>query len=203
MQHDPPGRGKHRAEHADQRHQGFAEAIDAAAEPIDKAVFTFVLPVNSCLVVEPEHIARRNRRVVLRDGQPFLQLSYAAQRWEPKTDDERNSTGVMIGSGIGGLSVINETSQILKEKGPRRVSPFFIPASLINLASGQVAIKHGFKGPNHAVVTACASGAHAIGDAARMIMLEDAEVMIAGGAESALCRLGMAGFAQARAMRLI
>jgi 3-oxoacyl-[acyl-carrier-protein] synthase II len=120
--------------------------------------------------------------------------------WEPKTDDERNSTGVMIGSGIGGLNVIYETSQILKEKGPRRVSPFFIPAALINLASGHVSIKYGFRGPNHSVVTACATGSHAIGDAARMIMLEDADVMVAGGAESTINRIGIAGFAASRAL---
>jgi 3-oxoacyl-[acyl-carrier-protein] synthase II len=120
--------------------------------------------------------------------------------WAPKTDEERNATGVMIGSGIGGLNVIYETSQILKEKGPRRVSPFFIPAALINLASGHVSIKHGFRGPNHSVVTACATGSHAIGDAARMIMLEDADVMVAGGAESTINRLGIAGFAASRAL---
>jgi 3-oxoacyl-[acyl-carrier-protein] synthase II len=120
--------------------------------------------------------------------------------WEPKTDAERNSTGVMIGSGIGGLNVIYETSQILKDKGPRRVSPFFIPAALINLASGHVSIKYGFRGPNHSVVTACATGSHAIGDAARMIMLEDADVMVAGGAESTINRLGIAGFAASRAL---
>jgi 3-oxoacyl-[acyl-carrier-protein] synthase II len=120
--------------------------------------------------------------------------------WEPKTDAERNSTGVMIGSGIGGLNVINETSLILREKGPRRVSPFFIPAALINLASGHVSIKYGFRGPNHSVVTACATGSHAIGDAARMIMLEDADVMVAGGAESTINRLGIAGFAASRAL---
>jgi 3-oxoacyl-[acyl-carrier-protein] synthase II len=120
--------------------------------------------------------------------------------WQPKTDAERNSTGVMIGSGIGGLNVIYETSQILKEKGPRRVSPFFIPAALINLASGHVSIKYGFRGPNHSVVTACATGSHAIGDAARMIMLEDADVMVAGGAESTINRLGIAGFAASRAL---
>src|SRR5215471_13359683 len=120
--------------------------------------------------------------------------------WEPKTDDERNSTGVMIGSGIGGLNVIYETSLVLNEKGPRRVSPFFIPSALINLASGHVSIKYGFRGPNHSVVTACATGSHAIGDAARMIMLEDADVMVAGGAESTINRLGIAGFAASRAL---
>ncbi len=120
--------------------------------------------------------------------------------WVPPTDDARERTGVMIGSGIGGLFTIDETAQILAAQGPRRVSPFFIPASLINLASGQVSIKHGFKGPNHAPVTACATGAHAIGDAARMIKYGDADVMLAGGAESALCRLGLAGFAAAKAL---
>ena len=120
--------------------------------------------------------------------------------WVPPTDDARERTGVMIGSGIGGLFTIDETSQILATQGPRRVSPFFIPASLINLASGQVSIKHGFKGPNHAPVTACATGAHAIGDACRLIKYGDADGMVAGGAESALCRLGLAGFASAKAL---
>jgi 3-oxoacyl-[acyl-carrier-protein] synthase II len=120
--------------------------------------------------------------------------------WEPKNDEDRNRTGVMIGSGIGGLNVIYETSLILNEKGPRRVSPFFIPSALINLASGHVSIKYGFRGPNHSVVTACATGSHAIGDAARMIALDDADVMIAGGAESTINRLGIAGFAASRAL---
>jgi len=120
--------------------------------------------------------------------------------WVPSTDEARERTGVMIGSGIGGLFTIDETAQVLAAQGPRRVSPFFIPASLINLASGQVSIKHGFKGPNHAPVTACATGAHAIGDAARLIKYGDADVMVAGGAESALCRLGLAGFAAAKAL---
>jgi 3-oxoacyl-[acyl-carrier-protein] synthase II len=106
----------------------------------------------------------------------------------------------MIGSGIGGLSTIYETSIVLKERGARRVSPFFIPSSLINLVSGQVSIKYGFRGPNHSVVTACATGAHAIGDAARLIMLEDADVMVAGGAEAAICRLGIAGFNACKAL---
>ncbi len=118
----------------------------------------------------------------------------------PTNDEARERTGVLIGSGIGGLPEIYDTSITLFERGPRRVSPFFIPASLINLASGQVSIIHDFRGPNHAVVTACSSGAHAIGDAARMIMLEDADVMVAGGAESAICRVGIAGFCAARAM---
>src|SRR5579862_4495116 len=120
--------------------------------------------------------------------------------WTPEDEGERRRTGVMIGSGIGGLSTIADTSIELHEKGPRRVSPFFIPSALINLASGQVSIRHGFRGPNHAPVTACATGAHAIGDAARLIKYGDADVMVAGGAEAALCRLGLAGFAAAKAL---
>ncbi|HEX4709177.1 beta-ketoacyl-ACP synthase II [Phenylobacterium sp.] len=120
--------------------------------------------------------------------------------WRPETDADRERTGVIIGSGIGGLATIERTSIELHEKGPRRVSPFFIPSALINLASGQVSIRHGLKGPNHAVVTACATGAHAVGDAARLIKYGDAEVMLAGGAEAAICPVGMAGFIAARAM---
>jgi 3-oxoacyl-[acyl-carrier-protein] synthase II len=106
----------------------------------------------------------------------------------------------MIGSGIGGLESIVKTDQLMREKGPRRISPFFIPSALINLISGHVSIRYGFRGPNHAVVTACSTGAHAIGDAARMVALDDADVMVAGGAEAAVCRIGMAGFAAARAL---
>ncbi|NYZ11985.1 beta-ketoacyl-ACP synthase II [Azospirillum sp. RWY-5-1] len=120
--------------------------------------------------------------------------------WKPDTDEQRERTGVMIGSGIGGLPGIAEGAVTLHTKGPRRISPFFIPSCLINEASGHVSINHGFKGPNHAVVTACSTGAHAIGDAARLIMLDDADVMVAGGAEMALCRLGIAGFAAMRAL---
>ena len=120
--------------------------------------------------------------------------------WVATTDDEKERTGVMIGSGIGGLSTIVETSNLMNEKGPKRISPFFIPSALINLISGHVSINHGFKGPNHAVVTACSTGAHAIGDASRLIMFGDADVMVAGGAEAAICRLGVAGFAAARAL---
>lgn len=120
--------------------------------------------------------------------------------WKPDTDEQRERTGVMIGSGIGGLSNMAEGAITLHEKGPRRVSPFFIPSCLINEASGHVSIQYGFKGPNHAVVTACSTGAHAIGDAARLIMWDDADVMVAGGAEGAVCRLGLAGFSAMKAL---
>jgi 3-oxoacyl-[acyl-carrier-protein] synthase II len=120
--------------------------------------------------------------------------------WKPATYEDQIRTGVLIGSGIGGLGGIAETAIVLKEKGPRRVSPFFVPGRLINLASGYVSIMHGLKGPNHSVVTACSTGAHAIGDAARIIALEDADVMVAGGAESAVNRIGIAGFAACRAL---
>jgi 3-oxoacyl-[acyl-carrier-protein] synthase II len=120
--------------------------------------------------------------------------------WHPKSYEDQIKTGVLIGAGIGGLGGIYETSIILKEKGPRRVSPFFIPGRLINLSGGYVSIMHGLKGPNHSVVTACSTGAHAIGDAARLIALEDADVMVAGGAESAINRIGIAGFAACRAL---
>ncbi len=116
------------------------------------------------------------------------------------TEDKRDRAGVMMGSGIGGLNGIAEAALTLHEKGPRKISPFFIPGRLINLASGHISIQLGLKGPNHAVVTACSSGAHAIGDAARMIALDDADVMLAGGTEAAICRLGIAGFAACRAL---
>ncbi len=120
--------------------------------------------------------------------------------WKPEDDEDLYRTGVLIGSGIGGLDSIAKTSITLKEKGPRRVSPFFIPGALINLVSGQVSIKYGFKGPNHSVVTACSTGAHAIGDASRLIGLGDADVMIAGGAEGAICEIGIAGFNACKAL---
>ncbi|MBL8543194.1 MAG: beta-ketoacyl-ACP synthase II [Hyphomonadaceae bacterium] len=117
-----------------------------------------------------------------------------------ETDEQKNRSGVLIGSGIGGINAIANNALLLEEKGPRRLSPFFIPSALINLASGHVSIRHGFRGPNHSVVTACATGAHAVGDAARLIVHGDADVMIAGGAEAAICRLGLAGFCALRAV---
>src|SRR5215213_9322070 len=120
--------------------------------------------------------------------------------WKPTTPDEQNTTGVMIGAGIGGVEGIADTAVTLHERGPRRVSPFFIPGRIINLASGYVSIEHGLKGPNHAVVTACSTGSHAIGDAARLIAYGDAEVMLAGGTESPINRLSLAGFAACRAL---
>ncbi|MCP4181924.1 MAG: beta-ketoacyl-ACP synthase II [Hyphomicrobiales bacterium] len=138
---------------------------------------------------------------------PFIIYGVAAAtqaledaNWHPSTADEQNNTGVLIGSGIGGLQGIEQTAHVLRDRGPRRVSPFFIPGRLINLVSGQVSIQHGLKGPNHSVVTACSTGAHAIGDASRMIMLGDADVMVAGGAESPVCRLSIAGFAACKAL---
>ncbi len=138
---------------------------------------------------------------------PFIIFGLAAATqavedsgWKPTDEESQDRTGVMIGSGIGGLQAIYEGSITLKERGPRRISPFFIPSALINLVSGHLSIKYGFRGPNHSAVTACATGAHAIGDAGRLIMLGDADVMIAGGTEAAICRLGIAGFAAARAL---
>ncbi len=138
---------------------------------------------------------------------PFILYSVAAATqalddadWHPESYEDQITTGVMIGSGIGGLQGIQQTSLILEERGPRGVSPFFIPGRLINLCSGHVSIQHGLKGPNHSVVTACSTGAHAIGDAGRMIMLGDADVMVAGGAESPVCRIAIAGFAACKAL---
>jgi len=138
---------------------------------------------------------------------PFIVYAVAAADqalvdagWHPASEEDQAATGVLIGSGIGGLQGIEDASLTLRDRGPRRISPFFIPGRLINLASGQVSIRHGLKGPNHSVVTACSTGSHAIGDAARLIMLGDADVMVAGGAESPVCRLAIAGFAACKAL---
>ena len=137
----------------------------------------------------------------------FIQFGLAAAQqavedsgWTPTENDDLERTGVLIGSGIGGLNSIANTAVLMEEKGPRRVSPFFVPGALINLISGQVSIKYGFKGPNHSVVTACSTGAHAIGDASRLIMFGDADVMVAGGAEAAICKIGIAGFNACKAL---
>jgi len=138
---------------------------------------------------------------------PFIVYAMAAADqaladadWAPKSDEDQIATGVLIGSGIGGLDGIVEAGYTLRDRGPRRISPFFIPGRLINLASGQVSIRHGLRGPNHSVVTACSTGAHAIGDASRLIMLGDADVMVAGGTESPICRIALAGFAACKAL---
>ncbi|NBU14200.1 MAG: beta-ketoacyl-[acyl-carrier-protein] synthase II [Alphaproteobacteria bacterium] len=133
-------------------------------------------------------------------GMAAATQALADAQWAPATDEDKHRTGVMVGSGIGGIGTIYETSVTLFEKGPRRVSPFFIPSAIINLASGWISIRHGLKGPNHSVVTACSTGAHAIGDASRLIMLGDADVMVAGGTESPINRISLAGFAACRAL---
>jgi 3-oxoacyl-[acyl-carrier-protein] synthase II len=143
----------------------------------------------------------------VRKVDPFILYAMAAADqaledagWHPETEEDQIATGVLIGSGIGGLMGIEEASITLHERGPRRVSPFFIPGRLINLASGQVSIRHKLRGPNHAVVTACSTGSHAIGDAARLIQLGDADVMVAGGTESPVCRIALAGFSACKAL---
>lgn len=150
-----------------------------------------------------DFIERKEQRKLDR----FIQLGIVAaveavedSGWKPTKIEDQDRSGVIIGSGIGGLQTIVETAEILNERGPRRISPFFIPSALINLISGQISIRFSYRGPNHAVVTACSTGAHAIGDAARFIAFDDADVMLAGGAEAAVCRLGIAGFAAARAL---
>ena len=133
-------------------------------------------------------------------GMAAAQQAVEDSGWTPTEQEDLERTGVLIGSGIGGLNSIANTAVMMAEKGPRRVSPFFVPGALINLISGQVSIRYGFKGPNHSVVTACSTGAHAIGDAARLIKYGDADVMIAGGAEAAICEIGMAGFNACKAL---
>lgn len=149
-------------------------------------------------VVPPKDQRKMDRFILLALAAAEEAVSDAG--WRPTEAEALERTGVLIGSGIGGLPGLAEAALTLHGKGPRRISPFFVPSMLINLASGHVSIRYGFRGPNHAVVTACATGAHAIGDAARLIAMDDADVMLAGGSEAALCRLGLAGFCAARAM---
>jgi 3-oxoacyl-[acyl-carrier-protein] synthase II len=148
--------------------------------------------------VDPKEQRRMDDFIVF--GLAAAKQAVSDSGWVPKTEEERQRTGVLIGSGIGGLPGIEEGALLIESKGPRRLSPFFIPGRLINLISGYASIEHGYKGPNHSVVTACATGAHAIGDAARLIAFDDADVMLAGGAEAAICRLGIAGFNACRAL---
>ncbi len=167
-----------------------------------KKIDTTDLAVNIACEVPLGELPKEQRRV---DDFIIFGLSAAEQAladagWKPEGEESRLRTGILVGSGIGGLPSIEAAAITLHERGPRRISPFFIPGSLVNLLSGNISIKYGFKGPNHAVVTACSTGAHAIGDAARLIMLDDADVMVAGGAEAAICRLGMAGFAACKAL---
>ncbi|TPN79603.1 beta-ketoacyl-ACP synthase II [Mesorhizobium sp. CU2] len=149
-------------------------------------------------VLEPKELRKIGDFILY--GIAAADEALADSGWKPETHEEQCATGVLIGSGIGGIDGIAENALTLKERGPRRISPFFIPGQIINLVSGQVSIRHGLKGPNHAVVTACSTGAHAIGDAARLIMWGDADVMVAGGAEAPITRLSIAGFAACRAL---
>ena len=155
-------------------------------------------------VFDPDSVmsARDRRRVddFILYGLAAADEAIADSGWTPETEEDRHRAGVMIGSGIGGVETTYQASVDLHEKGPRRLSPFVIPGMLINLVSGQVSIRHGLKGPNHAVVTACSTGAHAIGDAARLVSRGDADVMVAGGAEATVCRLGIAGFVACKAL---
>ncbi len=153
---------------------------------------------NPDLYFDPKEQRRVDKFIVF--GISAASMAIDDSGYIPETDEQKNRAGVMIGAGIGGLNGIVEGVEILNEKGPRRISPFFIPGQLINLVSGHVSIKYGLRGPNHSVVTACSTGAHAIGDAARLIALDDADVMIAGGAEAAIGRLGYAGFSACRAL---
>src|ERR1044072_7069982 len=153
---------------------------------------------NPDLSMEPKEQRKVDDFIIFAMGAADEALSDSG--WKPESDEDQYATGVLIGSGIGGIGGIVEAGITLHERGPRRISPFFIPGRLINLASGYVSIKHGLKGPNHSVVTACSTGAHAIGDASRLIALGDADVLVAGGTESPICRLAIAGFAACRAL---
>ena len=162
----------------------YGESDDGGFNPVD--------------YVEAKDLRKNDRFIIY--GIAAGQQAVEDAGWMPDDEQGQERTGVMVGSGIGGLETLCDGAITVKERGPRRLSPFFIPAALINLVSGQLSIKYGFRGPNHAVVTACSTGAHAIGDAARLIALDDADVMLAGGAEAAVCRIGVAGFAAARAL---
>ncbi len=162
----------------------YGESADGGFNPID--------------YVEAKDLRKNDRFIIF--GIAAGQQAVEDSGWAPSDEYEQERTGVMVGSGIGGLETLADGAITVKERGPRRLSPFFIPATLINLVSGQLSIKYGFRGPNHAVVTACSTGAMAIGDAARLIAWDDADVMVAGGAEAAVCRIGVAGFAAARAL---
>ena len=153
---------------------------------------------NADTYMEPKE--QRNVDTFILFGMAAAQQAVEDSGWMPEDREALERTGVLIGSGIGGLNSISNTAQMMAEKGPRRVSPFFVPGALINLISGQVSIRYGFRGPNHSVVTACSTGAHAIGDAARLIQYGDADVMVAGGAEAAICELGIAGFNACKAL---
>lgn len=153
---------------------------------------------NADLHMEPKEQRKVDPFIVYAVGAADQALDDA--NWHPESDEDQTRTGVLIGSGIGGIEGIVEAGYTLRDKGPRRISPFFIPGRLINLASGHVSIKHGLRGPNHSVVTACATGTHAIGDAARLIAFGDAEVMVAGGTESPVSRISLAGFAACKAL---
>jgi 3-oxoacyl-[acyl-carrier-protein] synthase II len=153
---------------------------------------------NPDLSMEPKEQRKVDDFIIF--GMAAADEALADAGWKPRSEDDRCATGVLFGSGIGGIDGIVEAGITLHERGPRRISPFFIPGRLINLASGYISIKHGLKGPNHAVVTACSTGAHAIGDASRLIGLGDADVMVAGGTESPVCRISLAGFAACRAL---
>lgn len=168
-----------------------------------KTVQGMVAPIDDTYLNLDDFIVPKDQSKIGRYGLLGIAAADEALKdagWFPDTDYDRERTGVMIASGIGGLEGIYQTSVTLLEKGPRRVSPFFIPSCLINLTSGNISIKYGLKGPNHAVVTACSSGAHALGDAARIIQYGDADIMVAGGTEATVCRIGIAGFASARAL---
>ena len=186
---------------AGQSGAGKIKHFDASALPCQIAC-EIPLEGDSAFIAD-DWVPRKDQRKIDRFITYALVAAEQAIRdagWTDASEEEKLRTGVMIGSGIGGIETIAETAVTLKERGPRRVSPFFIPSALINLCSGQVSIKHGFKGPNHAVVTACSTGAHAIGDAARMIKYDDADVMVAGGAESPVCEISVAGFSACKAL---